>query len=65
MAPRKEPARGHIDIALEVSPGVVDAGAEMTLHARVSCSPSGDLVGHTLKVKDEPSAEAGTQSGSP
>lgn len=59
MAPRKESARGHVDIALEVSPDVVDAGAEMTLHARVSCSPSGDLVGHTLKVKDESGAEAG------
>ncbi len=59
MASRKEPARGHVNIALEVSPDIVDAGAEMTLHARVSCSPSGDLVGHTLKVKDEASAEAG------
>ena len=57
MAPRKEPARGHVDIALEVSPDVVDAGAEMTLHARVSCTPSGDLVGHTLKVNDESGAD--------
>src|SRR5688572_2164843 len=59
MATRKEPTRGHVDIALEVSPDSVDAGAEMTLHARVSCSPSGDLVGHTLKVKDEVGADAG------
>ncbi len=59
MASRKEPARGHVDIALEVSPDVVDAGAEMTLHARVVCSPSGDLIGHTLKVKDEAGADAG------
>ena len=59
MAPRKEPARGHVDIALEVSPDVVDAGAEMTLHARVSCTPSGDLVGHTLKVNDESGADTG------
>jgi hypothetical protein len=59
MAPRKEPARGHVDIALEVSPDIVDAEAEMTLHARVSCSPSGDLVGHSLLVKDEAGAEVG------
>ena len=59
MASRKEPARGQVDIALEVSPDVVDAGAEIILHARVVCSPSGDLVGHTLKVKDESGADAG------
>ena len=59
MAPGKEPARGHVDIALEVSPDVVDAGAEMTLHARVVCSPSGDLIGHGLKVKDQAGADAG------
>ena len=60
MAPRKEPARGHVEIALEVSPEVVDAGAEITFHARVSCSPSGDLVGHGLKVKDQAGAGVGT-----
>jgi len=59
MASRKEPTRGHVDIALEVSPDSVDAGAEMTLHARVSCAPSCDLAGHRLLVKDEAGAEAG------
>jgi hypothetical protein len=59
MASRKEPARGQVDIALEVSPDVVDAGAEMTLHARVVCSPSGDLIGHGLKLKDQAGADAG------
>ena len=59
MASRNEPARGHVNIALEMSPDVVDAGAELTFHARVSCSPSGDLVGHTLRVKDETGADAG------
>jgi hypothetical protein len=59
MAPRKEPARGHVDIALDLSADVVDAGAEMTLRARVSCAPSGDLVGHSLKVKDEAGGDAG------
>lgn len=59
MAPRKEPTRGQVAIALDVSPDTVDAGAELTLHARVSCSPPGDLVGHRLLVKDETGADAG------
>jgi len=59
MASRKEQTRGHVDIALEVSPDIVDAGAEMILHARVSCSPSGDLAGHSLLVKDEVGGDAG------
>src|SRR5438128_12556230 len=32
----------------EVSPDVVDAGAEMTLRGKVSCSPACDLRGHRL-----------------
>jgi len=59
MASRKEPTRGQVDIALEVSPDIVDAGAEMSLHARVSCSPSCDLTGHSLSVRDEAGADAG------
>lgn len=59
MASRKELARGHVDIALDVSPDTVDAGAEMTLHARVSCAPLCDLIGHRLLVKDGVGAEAG------
>jgi hypothetical protein len=59
MASRKEQTRGRVDIALEVSPDVVDAGAEMTLDARVSWSPPCDLVGHRLLVKDETGAELG------
>ena len=52
MASRKEPTRGRVDIALEASPDTVDAGAELTLHARVSCSPPCDFTGHRLLVKD-------------
>ena len=63
MASRKESqkdlARGQVEIALEVSPDSIDAGAEMFLHARVSCSPSSDLSGNSLLVKDE----AGTKVG--
>jgi len=59
MASRKETARGRVDIALEVSPDIVDAGAEMTLDARVSCSPPCDLSGHGLSIRDETGAELG------
>lgn len=59
MASRKGQTRGQVDIALEVSPDIVDAGAEMILHARVSGSPSCDLAGHSLLVKDEVGADAG------
>jgi hypothetical protein len=59
MASRKEQTRGRVDIALEVSPTIVDAGAEMSLHARVSCSPSCDLIGHSLFLKNEKGADAG------
>ena len=59
MASRKEPTRGQVDIALEVSPEIVDAGAEMTLDGRVSCSPPCDLIGHSLSIKDETGADLG------
>jgi hypothetical protein len=53
MASQKNPARGHTTIAVDISPGVVDAGAEMTLRGKVSCSPACDLRGHALLVKDQ------------
>ena len=59
MASRKEQTRGHVEIALDVSPDSVDAAAEMSLHARVSCSPPCDLAGHSLLIKDEAGADAG------
>ena len=51
---------GHMTCAVDVSPGVVDAGAEMTLRGKVSCSPPCDLRGHTLLVKDEAGGDAGS-----
>ena len=42
---------------VNVSPEVVDAGAEMTLHGEVSCTPACDLRGHNLLIKDETGAE--------
>ena len=59
MAQRKELTRGQVEIALEVSPDPVDAGADIVLYARVTCSPPGDLSGHRLLVKDETSVELG------
>jgi hypothetical protein len=49
---------GDMTCAVDVSPGVVDAGAEMTLRGKASCSPPCDLRGHSLLVKDHASAEA-------
>ena len=45
---------------VNVSPEVVDAGAEMTLQAKVSCTPPCDLRGHNLLIKDETGAEIST-----
>ncbi len=59
MASQSDKMRGQTTCAFEVSPGVVDAGAEMTLQAKVSCSPPCDLRGHTLLVKDQAGADAG------
>ena len=59
MASRDE-MRGQTTCVLEVSPDVVDAGAEMTLRGKVSCSPACDLRGHTLLLKDQAGAHAGT-----
>ena len=59
MASHSDEPRGHMTCTVDVSPGVVDAGAEMTLRGRVSCSPPCDLRGHTLFIKDEAGADAG------
>ena len=52
--------RGQATCVVDVSPDVVDAGAEMTLRGKVSCSPACDLRGHTLLVKDQAAADAGS-----
>ncbi len=51
--------RGHVTCAVDVSPDVVAAGADMMLRGQVSCSPACDLRGHTLLVKDQAGADAG------
>lgn len=45
--------------SVEVAPGEVDAGANMTLSGRVSCTPAVDLRGQTLLIKDQDGALAG------
>jgi hypothetical protein len=49
-----------VTLVVDVSPEVVDAGAKLTLHGEVSCSPACDLRGHNLLIKDETGADAST-----
>src|SRR5262249_33279334 len=58
MTTQSDKMRGHTTCAVDVSPTVVDAGAEMTLQVKVSCFPVCDLRGHTLSVKDQTGADA-------
>jgi hypothetical protein len=60
MASQSDERRGRTTCAIDVFPEVVDAGAEMTLQGKVSCSPACDLRGHTLLVKDQAGADAGS-----
>ena len=54
-----EGPRGRMTCSVDVSPGVVDAGAGLTLRGRVSCSPACDLRGRFLLVTDQAGAELG------
>lgn len=60
MASQSDKTRGQVTCVVDVSPEVVDAGAEMTLHGKVSCFPACNLRGHTLLVKDQAGAHAGS-----
>lgn len=42
--------------SVEVTPAKVDAGAELTLRGRVSCSPAADLRGESLLIQDQDGA---------
>ncbi len=44
--------------SVEASPSEVDAGSDMTLRGKVSCSPAGDLRGKTLLIMDQDGALA-------
>src|SRR5262245_12559364 len=45
---------------VNVSPEIVDAGAEMTLHGTVSDTPARDLRGHKILIKDGAGVEVGS-----
>ena len=57
MAPEGDVKRVETTCAIRVAPDVVDAGAELTLQIKVSCSPGCDLRGHTLLIKDHAGAD--------
>src|SRR5215475_8802533 len=57
MASHTDKKHGDTTCAVEVSPDIADAGAEMTLQGAVSCSPASDLRGHTLVIKDQSGAD--------
>jgi len=42
-----------VAVSVEASPSEVDAGADLTLKGKVSCSPAGDLRGTTLLIMDQ------------
>jgi hypothetical protein len=60
MASLREERRGETTCAVGVSPEVVEAGAEVTLTAKVSCSPGCDLRGQTVLLRDEAGSELGS-----
>ena len=59
MSSRTDAVSGHTTLAVDVSPDVVDAGAEVTVRGKVSCVPACDLRGHALLIKDQTGADAG------
>ncbi len=48
---------GQRTCAVEVSPGEVDAGADLTLKVRVSCPRGDDLTGQRVSVRDQDDKE--------
>jgi hypothetical protein len=59
MVSHSDRTLGQVTVVAGVSPEVVDAGAEITLHCEVSCAPACDLRGHALLIKDEAGADRG------
>ena len=58
MATENDFTRKISACSVEVSPSEVDAGVDMTLKGKVSCSPAGDLRGTTLLIEDKDGALA-------
>ena len=57
MAAENEMTR-DFRVSVEVSPGEVDAGANMTMKGKVLCTPARDLRGRTFLIKDQDGALA-------
>src|SRR5262249_13836699 len=49
-----------VTFVVNVSPEVVDAGAEMTLHAELSLKPASDPRGQEVVIKDHGGADVGS-----
>lgn len=60
MASDSAEIRHHTACSVNISPGIVDAGAEMTLRCRVACFPPCDLRGHTVSIKDHADRDVGS-----
>ena len=59
MALQSDKTRGQVTCVADVSPEIVDAGAELTLHCEVSCATACDLRGHAVLIKDETGSDRG------
>jgi hypothetical protein len=55
-----ETTRPTATLAVEVTPGDVDAGAEMRLTAALTCAPPADLSGRTIQIRDGDGAVVGS-----
>lgn len=53
IASQSDVRHGQTTCSIDVSPGIVDAGSDMTLQVHVSFSPTCDLRGHILFIRDE------------
>ena len=52
--------QGTLSCTIDASPNPVDAGAELTITARVVCDPPCDLTGDTLSIRDADGRELAT-----
>src|SRR4029077_12586873 len=57
MAAKALSTHGQRMCAVEVSPGEVDAGAELTVSVRVSCPHGCDLSGQSVSIRNEDDTE--------
>ncbi|HEY6257383.1 MAG TPA: hypothetical protein VIY51_16490 [Xanthobacteraceae bacterium] len=60
MAAKAGSTRGQRTCAIQVSPGEVDAGAELAVTVRVSCGNGFDLRGESVSIRDQNDTELAT-----